>query len=98
MAAGRPPATGDRAEQETQLMPTIPRFDPPGGLTAFSPSHLGEWGTRLRRCFDDHVRAAGQQAGGTSPSYHPRATPTDPPVATTVIRRKRFPLNIQANH
>jgi hypothetical protein len=82
-------------------MPTIPIFDPPAGLTDFDgiTHQRAAWDEFMALSFQRNIEDVESEVGaGKCQYYNAKATSTDPPVATDVIRWKGFPLVIAAKH
>jgi hypothetical protein len=82
-------------------MTTIPQFDPPAGLTDFDgiTDQRAAWDEFIALSFQRNIEdVEGDVGGGKSQYYNAKATSTDPPVASDVIRWKGFPLAIAARH
>lgn len=82
-------------------MPTIPKFSPPANLTDFDgiADQGAAWDEFIELSIRRNIEDVEAEIGtGRCQFYNPKATSTDPPVATDVIRWKGFPLIIAARH
>jgi hypothetical protein len=81
-------------------MPTLDRFDPPGGLRDVRTAELLRlWSDEQSERFDDAVRRVEAEVGaGRSPFYNPAAAATDEPSAQRDITWPGFPRRLFLEH